>query len=221
MLDELDAHGVRVAWLARLLCRQLGLSAERTGLVVGAARTHDVGKRLLPVALLDKPGPLTAVERAQMERHCILGANVLSTGLASLDRLPEQAAVALLHHEWWNGQGYPLKLAGRDIPMAARVVAVADVLDALLTRRSYKPAWLKDFAFDYIRQSRGTQFDPECVDALMALSASLPGDWREIALGAGRAAPREGAQGATRSRSGPRPTPLDPPRSSSFAHSDL
>ena len=183
MPDELDAHGIRTAWLARLLCTQLGLPRDHSAIVVRSARTHDVGKRFLPDGLLDKPGALTPTERAQMERHCILGANRLAKGQTRIEDMPEEAVVALLHHEWWDGQGYPFGLAGDEIPRAARIVAVADVLDALLTARSYKPAWPLDFALDHIWQRRGTQFDPRCAEALMDVASSLPPQWRAMALG--------------------------------------
>lgn len=195
MMADLDAHGARTAWLAAHLCERLGVSPITARAIGQAARTHDIGKTFLPEALLDKPAELTRDERAQIERHCTLGACALmGPHDHHTTNLTGDALVALLHHEWWNGQGYPFGLSKDEIPRSARIVAVADVFDALLVARPYKPAWPQDRALDHIWRHRGTQFDPECVEALMEVAPSLPRGWlaalpRTAMLSAGTAIP--------------------------------
>jgi HD-GYP domain-containing protein (c-di-GMP phosphodiesterase class II) len=170
--DDLDTHGERTAWLAAQLCQHMQLGPSTTELIARAARTHDVGKRFIPRSLLDKPSQLTARERTQMKQHCALGAWTLAKrdGCGTAEPTPE-VLVALLHHEWWNGDGYPFGLAGHRIPLAARIVAVADTFDALVSERPYKLPWPQQAALDHIRDLRGRQFDPQCVDALLSLAS--------------------------------------------------
>ena len=176
---ELAAHGARTAWLAGHLCERLGVSPSTARAIDRAARVHDIGKRLLPEALINKPTALTSDERVQIERHCVFGAELLTGApIRSVSDLTEDAVVALLHHEWWNGQGYPYGMAKLEIPRSARIVAVADVFDALVTARTYKPAWPLDRVLGYIWNRSGTQFDPECVEALMALAPLLSQGWK-------------------------------------------
>lgn len=126
---------------------------------------HDVGKVAVPDSILWKPEPLTTEERALMERHPIVGWEILS----EIDFLGEAKLVVRHHHERWDGAGYPDGLAGETIPLAARVFAVADVLDALTTLRPYRqPSSLAE-ARDMIAESSGTQFDPEVVDAFLEI----------------------------------------------------
>jgi len=162
-------HGGRTAWLAGHICRFMGLpDAQRTS-IESAARTHDVGKLLVDRQIVEKPSALSAAEREAMNLHCVLGATTLA--LQALDEQEQSDAVlvALLHHEWWDGTGYPFGLRGQSIPLAARVVAVADVFDALTSRRSYKTAWSTDVAMTYLTHRSGTQFDPRCVHALTSV----------------------------------------------------
>jgi HD-GYP domain-containing protein (c-di-GMP phosphodiesterase class II) len=190
MNDDADAHGLRTARLTALLCPLLDVPADEAKLIVRAARIHDIGKQFISESLLAKPEPLTTDERRRIEQHCVLGAWVVMNGNDDAMHAPAiEIAVALSHHEWWNGQGYPFGLAGRAIARPARIVAVADVFDALLTARAYKPAWSPDRALDYMRRGRGVQFDPECVDALLETAPSLPAGWRDVA---GSCLPRAG-----------------------------
>jgi ribonuclease P protein subunit RPR2 len=126
---------------------------------------HDVGKVAVPDAILWKPEPLTADERTLMERHPVVGWDILH----EVDFLGEAKLVVRHHHERWDGTGYPDGLAGEDIPLAARVFAVADVLDALTTLRPYRPPSPLHVAREMIRESAGTHFDPVVVDAFLAL----------------------------------------------------
>lgn len=115
-------------------------------------------------AILNKPGRLSPQEMAEMRRHVEVGAAILSGGRSGVVRLAER--IALSHHERWDGRGYPSGLAGPAIPLEARIVALADVLDALCSSRPYKPAWPPDAAREEIRAQSGAQFDPACVAAL-------------------------------------------------------
>ncbi len=126
---------------------------------------HDVGKIATPEDILQKPGPLTAGERKQMERHTTVGHQIL--GDSDSDLLRMAAKIALTHHERWDGDGYPLGLSGEGIPLEGRVVAVVDVFDALLSDRCYWPAMSVEAVAATIREGRGTQFDPQIVDALL------------------------------------------------------
>jgi len=183
MSIEVDRHGRRTAWLTARLCTVLGVSAIESRDWAVAALTHDIGKLDLPPALLAKPGALDADERCLVERHCIAGAKrLMARARPDGDETTTAAiAVALSHHEWWNGQGYPFGLAGTAIPRCARIVAMADVLDALTSVRPYKPAWPLQAALDHVLARRGTQFDPECVDAMEIAARTLPADWQGTA----------------------------------------
>ena len=120
-----------------------------------------------------------------VRQHCVLGAQHLGQlAQDTADSSTVAVAVALSHHEWWNGLGYPFGLAGSAIPRCARIVAVVDVFDALMSERPYKKAWSLDATLSYIAQGSGTQFDPECVDALLACAWDLPPTWRSDAQAA-------------------------------------
>lgn len=145
-----------------------------------ASILHDVGKVATPDAVLLKPGPHTPEERIIMEQHALAGESVLARAAAmvgGVSSLSLGAEIAGGHHEHFDGRGYPRGLKGAAIPLSARIVAVVDVLDALLHRRPYKEAWPLDQALDYVTQRRGTQFDPDVIDALMAVHASRSLAW--------------------------------------------
>lgn len=180
---ELELHGRRTAWLTARLCAVLDVARHEAQDWTAAALTHDIGKLDVPHELLARPGALTGDERSAVERHCIAGAKRLVRSAApdAEDTTTAAVAVALSHHEWWNGTGYPFGLAGTAIPQCARIVAVADVVDALTSVRSYKPAWTLDAALDEITVQRGRQFDPDCVDAMQDAGRLLPKDWRAAA----------------------------------------
>jgi len=178
--NEIDLHGRRTAWLCARLCKLFDMPEHQILDVALAALTHDIGKHALPVEILNKPAALTPEERRAVERHCLLGAKRLLQDAAqdSHESTTAPVAVALSHHEWWNGQGYPFGLAGVSIPRFARVVAVADVFDALMSARPYKLAWSLEETVAYIADRRDTQFDPECVEAMLLVARALPQDWR-------------------------------------------
>lgn len=155
----------RISHLAALVAEQLGMGEEEVRSIELSAPLHDMGKIAIPDAVLMKPGPLDEDERAIMRRHPRIGHELLS---GSQNRLIQAGAlVALRHHERYDGSGYPDGLRGEQIPIEARIVAVADVFDALISARPYKPAWTRDAALAYLYAQRGRLFDPACVDALL------------------------------------------------------
>ncbi len=154
-----------MATIAAFLGAKLGLDDQRVILLRAAAPMHDVGKIATPDEILRKPGPLTSEERAVMQRHTTVGHQVLADSKSEL--LQMGARIALTHHERWDGEGYPNGLKEEEIPIEGRVASVADVFDALLSDRSYRPAMTLDEALALIREGRGTQFDPAVVDLLL------------------------------------------------------
>lgn len=162
---ETGRHVNRMAAIAAALARRIGLGEERVMLLRTAAPMHDVGKVAIPDGVLRKEGPLTPAEREVMERHTTAGYEILADSESELLQLG--AAIALTHHERWDGTGYPAGLAGEEIPIEGRIAAVADVFDALLSDRSYRPALPVEDAVAIMREGRGTHFDPAIVDALL------------------------------------------------------
>lgn len=163
--NDTGGHVDRMSRYAELIAAELGWHPERCRELRLAAALHDVGKVAVPDAILLKPGRLTAEERSIMEQHCAAGHEMLSGSDSSL--LDLAAVIALTHHERWDGAGYPRRLAADQIPLAGRIVAVADVFDALTSRRVYKPAMDASEALQVIRLGRGSQFDAEIVDAFL------------------------------------------------------
>lgn len=166
------AHGQRVANLARDMALELGLSEGAAARVERAARYHDIGKSKLPNIFEEfeyQPESLSRSERELLMSHTWLGYRILQNG-PNPDSWAADAA--LLHHEWWNGNGYPLGLAQSDIPLVARIVAVADAYNTILEQRPYPYAatWHVSDALSDLKARAGTQFDPECVYALVALT---------------------------------------------------
>jgi diguanylate cyclase (GGDEF)-like protein/PAS domain S-box-containing protein len=160
-----EEHGTRLESLAVRLGAAAGLSEERLGDLALFAQFHDVGKVGIPDAILSKPGPLTPQERKEVARHCDVGYRIAS---ASSELLPI-AEWILRHHEWWNGEGYPLNLAGENIPLECRLLAIADAYDAMTSDRPYRKAMSHEAALAEIRRCAGTQFDPALVDVFMGL----------------------------------------------------
>lgn len=161
---ETGDHVERVARVAGILATAMGFDTEFVRTLWLAAPLHDVGKIGVPDAVLNKPGRLDGSELAHMKLHPTIGAEILADGDSDMLRMAEQ--IARCHHEKWDGSGYPDGLAGELIPVPARITAVADVLDALCSPRSYKPAWPASEARDEILRGAGTHFDPACVSAL-------------------------------------------------------
>lgn len=160
-------HTRRVGELSALLASILGLPEDQVELIRTAAPLHDVGKISLSDAILLKPGRLSPEEIKLNRAHTIIGAELLSGGHFPLMKMAEE--IALTHHERWDGNGYPHGLRGEEIPLSGRIVAVADVFDALIHERPYKPAWpIEEAAAEIARQS-GRQFDPKVVEALLYL----------------------------------------------------
>jgi len=165
--DDTGQHTQRVGAVAALLARSLGGATEAVRRIERAAILHDVGKIGIPDGILLKPGPLTGDEFARMQTHTIAGAAILAGSDHDLLRLAE--VIALSHHERWDGSGYPQRLAGEAIPLPGRIVAVADVFDALTHTRPYKPAWPPEQALAEVVRQSGRQFDPQVVAAFVAL----------------------------------------------------
>jgi putative two-component system response regulator len=155
------AHVARVARISRCLARGLRLEEAHCQLIYLAAALHDIGKIGTPDAILGKAGKLTPEETIEMRRHVEYGAKILRDGATELVRVAE--AVVRGHHEKWDGSGYPAGLSGDAISIEARIVAVADVFEALCSERSYKPAWPFEKAFAEIIAGSGSHFDPACV----------------------------------------------------------
>lgn len=159
-------HIWRMAAYARILAEALGWSKERCDLLEHAAPMHDTGKIGIPDAVLRKPGELDAEEWTIMQTHSRIGYDILSTSDAPVFELA--AEIALYHHEKWDGSGYPEGLAGEAIPESARIVALADVFDALSMKRPYKQAWPVEQAVAAIREGAGRHFDPMLVELFEA-----------------------------------------------------
>jgi PAS domain S-box-containing protein len=158
-------HVDRMAKVASFLGAHLGLDSERVHLLQLAAPMHDVGKIATPSEILRKPGPLTPEEREEMKRHTTIGHEILVNSESELLHLA--ATIALTHHEHYDGSGYPQGLVGEEIPLEGRITALADVFDALLSDRHYRPALTVDETVEIIREGRGHQFDPQIVDLLL------------------------------------------------------
>ena len=163
---ELEGHHARVAAVAAKIACRLGLPAERVERIRVAASVHDVGKVGVPVAVLNHSGRLEGPDLDAVRTHTRIGHRLLAG--SDWPELRCAAEVALSHHEWWDGTGYPDGLRGPEIPLEARIVAIADVYDALRTERSYKDAWSEDRVLAELRAGRGTKFDPDCLDAFFA-----------------------------------------------------
>ena len=164
--DNTGQHTERVGHMAALLARELGLTDAQVSLIRRAAPLHDVGKIGIPDAILLKLGNLTPAEFELVKTHTTIGARILSGSRFALLRLAEE--IAFSHHERWDGAGYA-GLAGDQIPLAGRIVTVADVFDALTQKRPYKPAWPVEEAVAEVDRQRGRQFDPAIVDAFLRI----------------------------------------------------
>jgi putative nucleotidyltransferase with HDIG domain len=156
-------HASRVAVLAHSLARRRGFDRERTARLRTGAVLHDIGKLAVPREVLLKDGPLDEVEVAQIQRHPTAGGRMLRGIGAALEALP----CVLFHHERWDGAGYPSGRCGDDIPLEARILAVADSFDAMTSTRPYREARRAVDALAELERCAGTQFDPQLVDAFV------------------------------------------------------
>ncbi len=169
--SDTGAHNYRVAWIAARIGEEMGFSGSRMQALIAGSFLHDVGKIGIPDAILLKPGRLDASEMEIMRTHVALGEEIV-TGMGWLDGAHEVVAA---HHEKWNGSGYPRQLSGEAIPLSARIFAIADVFDALSSKRPYKNPMPFDQVMEILRQDTGTHFDP----AVMALFERISQDIRE------------------------------------------
>lgn len=160
--DDTGRHTHRVGATAGVLARQYGLESGHAELILQAAPLHDVGKIGIPDSILLKPQKLSQEEFDAMKAHCRIGHGILSRHNTPLLQLA--SSIALVHHERWDGSGYPNGLKGDAIPIEGRIVAIADVFDALTHSRPYKEAWPVERAADEIRSQAGKQFDPAIVE---------------------------------------------------------
>ncbi|OGF51282.1 MAG: hypothetical protein A2044_07360 [Candidatus Firestonebacteria bacterium GWA2_43_8] len=162
---ETANHIKRVSHYSKLLAEKYGFSGEACELVFWSAPMHDIGKLGIPDAILQKPGPLTPEERAVMEQHTIIGALVLKD--SDIPVIAKSRIVALTHHEKYDGTGYPQKIKGEVIPLEGRIVALADVYDALSSKRIYKPPMTEERVVSILKEGRGTHFDPVLIDLML------------------------------------------------------
>jgi putative two-component system response regulator len=187
--DDTGFHISRVGKYVHVIAAALGMSAEDADVLEQASQLHDVGKIGIPDEILLKSGKLTSDEFSRMQKHCgfakhilhaasneeetlirrhtEVGAKILGCGTSPVLALAER--IALTHHEWWDGTGYPFKLAGEDIPLEGRITAIADVFDALSSKRCYKDAMPLDKCFTIMQSERGTHFDPKLLDIFLGL----------------------------------------------------
>ena len=163
--NETGLHVIRMSHYSRLLALAAGMREADADDLLHAAPMHDVGKIGIPDNILRKPGPLDADEWKVMQSHATIGGDII--GRHTHGMLAMAHDVAMTHHEKWNGGGYPNGLAGEDIPLVGRIVAIADVFDALTSERPYKKAWTVERAVEYLQQQRGEHFDAALVDLFL------------------------------------------------------
>jgi HD-GYP domain-containing protein (c-di-GMP phosphodiesterase class II) len=182
--DETSNHLSRMSYYSELIARGMAAEIGRDDDWVEQIRLfaplHDIGKITTPDAILFKPGRLTKAEFEVMKQHAAKGAEILMTLIEnlSLEQIPYIESllhIARHHHECWDGKGYPGGLAGESIPPEARIIKVADVFDALTSKRCYKEAWSVEEAAQHLREGAGTQFDPRCVEVLLSQEREVLG----------------------------------------------
>lgn len=162
--NETGMHVLRMSHYAEILAKAYGMSDEAAENILHAAPMHDIGKIGIPDSIMLKPGKLTEEEFAMMKTHPEIGADIIGDADSELLRLAK--SVSLTHHEKWDGSGYPQGLEGETIPLEGRIVAVADVFDALTSKRPYKDAWSVEETMTFMRSQRGRHFEPVLVDLL-------------------------------------------------------
>ena len=169
--DSTGEHSYRVGRMASLLAKENDCNDDMIFMIDIAARLHDIGKVGIPDGILLNPKKLNFAEREVMKTHTTIGAEVLAN--SNIKQMETAEAIARYHHEWWDGTGYPTGLAGDQIPLVARITALADVFDALTHKRPYKHAWPIDAALTEIMSLRGRQFDPKLTDLFLGLVGRL------------------------------------------------
>jgi putative nucleotidyltransferase with HDIG domain len=162
---ETGAHVQRVSLFAEKLAQLYGLSEYDSSMIKHASPLHDIGKVAIPDAILHKPGKLDAEEWSEMQRHVEYGVEILSKSKRRLISVGREIAAS--HHEKWDGSGYPNRLSGEAIPISGRIVALADVFDALGSKRSYKDPWSDDDILREIIAQKGKHFDPKLVELFL------------------------------------------------------
>jgi two-component system response regulator RpfG len=186
--EETGFHLIRMSRYSRIIASAIGLERDEVETVELAAPLHDIGKIGIPDGILLKPEKLNAEEWDVMRRHPVIGHEILKGSASKYVRMG--ALIALGHHEKYDGSGYPNGLVGDHIPLCARIVAVADVYDALTTARPYKKAWKREQANEYLEAQRGKHLDPRLVDAFGAMHKEVmevQNEWREPAAAEGKA----------------------------------
>ena len=169
--EDTGSHVERMSHYSSAIARKLGLDNDFVERILWAAPMHDIGKIGIPDRVLQKPGKLDDEEWVIMRSHTTIGAEILKD--ASADFIKLAADIAISHHEKWNGSGYPRGIKGADIPLAGRIVALADVFDALTSERPYKTAFPLEKALAIIKESRGSHFDSEVVNAFLAIKDEI------------------------------------------------
>jgi putative two-component system response regulator len=182
--DETGRHTQRVGTMAAELAAAMGIDAHRVEIIGRTAPLHDIGKIGIPDSILLKPGNLTPEETSVMRTHTRIGARILAGGRSELMVVAER--IAMSHHECWDGSGYPQGFSGEAIPIEARIVAVADCIDALTHNRPYRSSWPLDAVITEVRRCSGTHFDPAVVSAmsestfLRRIQVSAPRPWPAV-----------------------------------------
>jgi len=169
--EETGYHLIRMARYSRLIANAIGLARDEAETIELAAPLHDIGKIGIPDGILLKPARLDAPEWDVMQRHPVIGHEILKGSASKYVRMG--ALIALGHHERYDGKGYPNGLEGDHVPLCARIVSVADVYDALTSKRPYKKAWKPEEAFEYLRAQRAKHFDPRLVDAFLGMTEKV------------------------------------------------
>lgn len=164
--DDTGSHIIRIGYLAEALALRLGCRPQFASLLRKAAPMHDIGKVGIPDNILKKNGPLTQEERASMNKHAEIGAQLL--GQSRIPVFQMAAEIAACHHERFDGKGYPNGISGEDIPLSARITSIVDIYDALTMDRVYRPAFQLEVALEMIRAEHGKALDPSIVDTFMA-----------------------------------------------------
>lgn len=173
--EKTGAHSRHVSTLAVTIAREIGIPKQRVSLIAKAAFLHDIGKLAVANVILKKPGPLDPTELAAMQEHCYRGHWIVSKGIPSLTAV---ADIVYAHHERFDGTGYPRGLRGAEIPFEARIMAIANTLDAMTRDWPYRVARTLDDAVTEIERCAGSQFDPEIVETFMRVPVDI---WRRLA----------------------------------------